>query len=480
MANLTKISNGFSFNSVRKDYVLTISKNRPYWAPIKRSFINIPGIPGAFLDSTETEIRVISIEVTVSAESGKELKKTSEDFAAWLITKESCELIFDDEPDRIYYAVVDGSFDPEEIVSHGFGTITFLCPDPYKYASVESKENFIDSGVANVSGTTKAFPITKVTVKQDTTFLAISNGEKINIIGQPIEVTQQPIVREERKLWNEMGSLTGWLDTTSVEEGKNLGVMSTNGYSFGATNYGTDPGWHGPAKKISIGSSLQDFQVDALIIQKGDKGQVGSVEIALLDASNSFVAKMLMTKRSVNSPANWARLRAGTAANGYDIINNRGANDLAWANFDGILRIGRIGNTWYAYVSKIDSNGKFHTSMWRQWIDSKNISPSAIAQVQVQLWQYGTVPPTRQNIVDLKVYKINSPEDNQLPIIARAGDIVEFDHINDIILRNGEEITKYKQFIGDYFSLNPGANAIVVEPAEAIESTELRWRDGWL
>jgi hypothetical protein len=98
----------------------------------------------------------------------------------------------------------------------------------------------------------------------------------------------------------------------------------------------------------------------------------------------------------------------------------------------------------------------------------------------VQLWQYGTVPATTQRINDLKVFQINSPGSNQIPYVARAGDVVVFDHQNDIIRRNGEDITKEKAFIGEYFPLQKGLNTIFVEPAAAITSSKVRWRPKWL
>jgi predicted phage tail component-like protein len=478
MVDLSKFKNGFTFNSVRKDYILTISKKRPYWAPIKRNYFSIPGVPGALLDSTETDVRVIPVEVNISAETADELRKVSEDFAAWLITEEPKELIFDDEPDRIYYAAVDGSFDSDEIVADGFGMIYFLCLDPYKYGPEESIE-FVDSKSFPVEGSIETNPVIKIDVKQDTTFIAVSNGERLNIVGQPQEVDQQPVNREERKFWDDMGSFTGWTDTTAVEEGVITGTMKTSGYSFYTDAYGSDAGWHGPAKKISIGSSIQDFQVDALIHQSSTSGKAGSVEIALLDANNNFVAKMLMSKRSASSIANWARLRAGSAANGFDILNTRGANDFTWADFDGMLRISRVGNVWTAYVCLIDENGVQHTRAGETWVDSLGIATAAVSQIQVQLWQYGTTPATTQYIADLKVFKINSPGDNQIPILASAGDVIEFDHQSDIIRRNGEDISKHKQFVGEYFPLLPGMNTIVVEPVEAIENTKVIWQPKW-
>jgi predicted phage tail component-like protein len=475
---MLELGNGFTFNSVRKDYVLTIAKKRQYWAPVKRSFLSIPGRPGAYLDTTETDIRTIEVDILVSAESAEDLRKMSEDLADWLITDQPAELIFDDELDRTYYAVIDGTFSPDEIVAHGAGTLTFLCPDPYKYGPEETID-FIDSVSFPIEGTVETLPVIKTTLKADTTFIAVGNGDKINMVGRTADVDQTPTVREERKLWHQMDTLTGWSDTTSVEEGVIAGTMKTTGYSFLTDDYGTGTYWHGPAKKISIGSSVQDFQVDALVHQSGSKGQSGSLEVALLDASNNFVAKMTLTKRSANNPANWARLRAGSITNGQDIMNTRGFNDNTWANFDGMLRISRVGNQWTAYACLIDANGVQHTRAGETWVDSYNTITAPITQVQVQLWQYGTTPTTTQYIADLKVYKINSVADTQVPIIASAGDVIEFDHVNDIIRKNGEDMTKEKAFIGEYFALTKGTNTIVVEPSDAIDNTEVRWRPKW-
>lgn len=134
------LNNGFTFNGVRKDYVMTIGKKRTYWAPIRRDFITVPNRPGALLKDTTTDVRTVEVDIEISAISAEELRKNSEDLADWLLTDDAKELVFDDEPDRVYYAVVDGSFSPSEIVSHGYGTITFVCADPYKYGAEQSEQ----------------------------------------------------------------------------------------------------------------------------------------------------------------------------------------------------------------------------------------------------------------------------------------------------------------------------------------------------
>jgi predicted phage tail component-like protein len=461
------------FNGVSKDY-LTLTKGKiiPTFAPIARNILTVTGRPGGYLQDTSTSVRQLSVPVAIT---GTELQKIKEDLADWLITEQPCELIFPNEPDRVYYAVVDGSLDLDELVDFGEGTITFLCPDPYKYGiekTIENPSNFL------VEGTVETYPTINVEIKQDTTFVAVSDGERINLIGNPAAVEQTPYERETRVLWDQLGALTGWTASTSIEEGINAGTITTNGYEFSASSYGSGTAWHGPALKKSIGATIQDFKIDVLLQQIGSTGQLGGVEIALLGASNEVVAKLQMFKRSTGSGANTARLRAGRYDLGHDIINEFGDQWWVWQNFDGILRLERVGNQWSAYVARID-NGVFNTTRLRMWTDTAGIASAPITQVQVQLWQHGSTPATNQRIKDIKVFRINQ-QSNGIPYVARVGDIIEFNHKDDIIRRNGEDITKTKAFIGEYFPLKKGMNTIVIEPSDSVEKSEVRWRPKWL
>lgn len=131
-------NNNLSFGGVTKPYITAVKKERPVFAPVKRNLLYIPGMPGAHLESTDTEVRIQPVTVWVDSEGYPSLQKLKEDMAAWLIHEKEKELIFEDEADRTYYAAVDGSLDLEELVTAGVGTITFICPDPYKYGEEQT------------------------------------------------------------------------------------------------------------------------------------------------------------------------------------------------------------------------------------------------------------------------------------------------------------------------------------------------------
>ncbi|WP_226085642.1 distal tail protein Dit [Mesobacillus sp. S13] len=470
----------FTFRGIQKPYVtMTRGKKIPAFAPLTRNLFDVEGMPGAYPSSTKTNVRMLEIPIAIIADSMMDLQQMKEDMAEWLVTENPEELIFDAEPNRSYYAYIDGSMDLDEIVEVGEGVLTFLCPDPYKFG-VEKSLDFINAASFHIEGTAETYPTITAEIKADTTFVAVSDGaERLNMIGMPLNVDEVAYEPETRILTDNMASTVGWTDTTSIEEGTKAGTLRSNGYSFVPDSYGTGTKWHGPALKRSLSEPLQDFRLEGILGQIGSAGEVGSVEIAGLDASNNFVFKLLMTKRSANSKAVWARIRAGSAVNGHDIMNEFGAYDWVWQYFYGVLGIQRIGNKWEAYVSKIDENGKRHSSSRKLWTDSTSIATAPVTQIQVQLWQHSTIPVTEQYVTDLKAWRVN-PETAGVPIIAKAGDIVIFDHQNNLITKNGVDITKEKAFIGEYFPLEKGMNDIVIEPVEAIEKSEVRWKPRWL
>src|SRR5690625_1450998 len=136
----------FEFNGVRKEYVEGVSgPGLSPWAPVEREFYEVPSMPGAWMKSKRiVKPRPLPIAVEIQGDSYWDYQKIKEDFALWLLHDEPKPLIRDAESDRIYYAVVDGKFDPEEIVSVGYGTIPFICPDPYKYSDLKELNIVVD------------------------------------------------------------------------------------------------------------------------------------------------------------------------------------------------------------------------------------------------------------------------------------------------------------------------------------------------
>lgn len=475
-------TNSFTFNGERKNYINILrGRERPPWASIQRNLVYTPGRPGAYVTESTVQVRYIRVPIGIEGKDRKDLQKVKEDLAHWLIHEEPKELIFDDEPDRVYLALVEDTVFFDEISNLGEGILTFICPDPFKYSANESYTEFPTAASFEVEGTVETEPIIEVQVKQNTTFVAISDGDKINMVGNYGSVEEQQYEPKERKLWSQCNTLTGWTPSSTVDGGEVSGTLKTDGYYFYADDYGTGSQWHGPAMKTSFGEQLQDFCLESIIdFRANDPKQVGRIVITVLDDLNQTVARMQFWRRSQYANTNYGLFAVGHGAKQKTIYHNTSSKPWVWDDFYGMLRIERIENKWNVYIAQIDRDTKVHHSRdgVTGWIDSELIAANKISQVLVHVSTFSDYPACTQRIDELFVYKLNQQPEG-IPYVARAGDIIEFDHKTKIIRRNGENVTKEKAFIGEYFKLNPGQNTIVVEPSDAVQNVKVRWRNKW-
>src|SRR5690606_15445792 len=176
-------------------------------------------MPGALLSYTDVQVRVITVPVLVKAENISDLQKVKEDMANWLIHDEPKELVFKDEPDRVYYALVDGELELDEIFSTGRGEITFICPDPFKYGSEKVYQTDQDTFIIENEGTAPAKPIFELTAKEPVTFAMISDGERYNMIGRPADVEQEVVNERILKLEERGETLNEWTSQGTAVDG---------------------------------------------------------------------------------------------------------------------------------------------------------------------------------------------------------------------------------------------------------------------
>jgi predicted phage tail component-like protein len=172
----------FTFNGVAKSYVKPLQgSNRVPWAPVERLYQEVPNRPGLHMKKKrKTNPRLLDIPVVIQAEDIEDLQKLKEDFASWLIHDEAKPLVFDDEPDRTYYAVVDGTFDLNEFVNLGQGVIPFVCPDPYKYGS----EKTVNGTTVTNNGTVETNPVITANFSTSSSEYKIEhpNGKYVRVI----------------------------------------------------------------------------------------------------------------------------------------------------------------------------------------------------------------------------------------------------------------------------------------------------------
>ncbi|UOQ85697.1 distal tail protein Dit [Gracilibacillus salinarum] len=470
-----------TFNGIRKDWLyIERGRSKPPFAARKRNLLTVPGYPGGYLASTDIDPLPISQPVGFRIKDDADALTKKDELAEWLLTDKPVPLKFDDEPGRIYYAVVQNTLDDfEKMAVLRRGTIQFICPDPYAYGPEKPFSATSDYFNIKNEGTAEAEPVFEFEVTAPITFLMIQNqlGE-YNMVGKPIDLTkQEPVQEYERLIYNPMNSVTGFTTATRVENSYIQGVMDANGAMI-ATDFGVERSseFYGPAVKTSVSEVLSDFMVDMLVtFDNGNSpGQVGKVELYLYDELENVIAKLAMQDAWAHRSMTNGIIRIGDqTVNNYMIDEN----NAYWNSFYGILRILRKGDYWEAYIAELDENRKHHTRKFTSFKDNEGLfTDKQLAQVGIHIARWGAADEVRTFVHHLSVSKINSLGNNGVPYIADVGDIITFDHTNNgQVYINGEP---YEDSIlgADYFTLKKGDNNLLVMPGSLKTSGSYRER----
>ncbi|MEB9807643.1 phage tail family protein [Bacillus cereus] len=483
----------FSFNGKRNSNVIPLQgKKRPAWAPLERTFLEVPHYPGGRLIRTQTKMRKIIIPVALFYESMEEAEKLKEEIANWLITDQPQELIFDDEKDRTYLALIDESFDPQQLVNLGEGVLTFVCEMPYKLGPTKTVEFEMDGRglIANVQnkGTVHSNPIIEIEITKPNTFLdvwfggvSLSDRDYFRI-GMPLKTVEKPVERNQRLIWDEMATTVGWSKVSSMEDGEPVGEMKSDKYQFYCSDFGTGKGWHGAAVKKSIpGGPVEDFIMQAYVTCKSKKiNEMGRVEIAILDENSKVLSKIAMNDLYWQAEQNF-----GTMVIGYDnkpgktgLIYESGDYPNTWNQYYGRLWIARTGNVWEAYISKfLPGTEKDDSERFARWTDKDNKHMEKAAQIQISIMQWQDVPPVEaMTVSDLKFWKVNLNNQNTPPYIFDVGDKVVIDTENTHVSIEGKNAINIKDIFSNFPVINKGANIIEIMPSD-IGTAKVTYRE---
>lgn len=477
-------TSSFLFNGIRKKFIYCEEDGREHsaFAPVTRNLLTIPGLPGALLESTDTQVRVIRQRVFYKGIAEEDLRKLEEEMSAWILTEQPVPLIFDDEPDRIYYAVVDGSFDIEESLKVGGGTITFVCPDPYKY---DVKENFMPlvnegSSVVN-NGTAETPPTFILNATKATPYIDIIGEDAYMRLGRIPNADDQ--VFEPRTLLFEdpMSTTVGWSKTTfGVDIGTitSDGEIVTDGESFLPQNYGASGSllWHGPAVSKSLASEVSDYVFRFYTRHAVESAmEVGRSNFWLLDVNKKPIARLSLVKGTagrISTPE--IRLLGPNGETQY-VLQKKREEVPKWDDVYSYLEIQKQGNTFTARAARTRGyRGRTEEDFRETFVDKQGLFTRPVAAVSVGFMKYANSPTLNRNrIQDTSAHRLN--QQAGIPNIVQPGDVVEIDHKTNDIRINGET-RLIKTFGSSFFDLKKGVNPLIIEPADAV-TAEIRWRE---
>lgn len=474
---------GISFQEIEKHYATVMEKSRPYRAPRRLNMITVKGRPGGYLSDVETEVLVIVVKFLIDGETAEILRKNAEDFADWLTTKQPQPLVFSDEPDRTYYAITEGSIDPDELVLYGITDVTFICPDPHKYGMTRTHTFTGDIHTITNKGTADAIPIFKATVNQKITNLDLVMLDAYMRIGSPVSVASTPTDSRTLRMSDEMSSLSGWSVASAVDNGHVAGTMRTDGDGFMADTWGAvqlPAQWQGPSMIKGLPQPIQNFNAEILVEQISGLKEAGMLEIYFRDAAGKVVCKVGVSDEWRDTKMNQVKFQLGDIGERVS-LNKTAANPAHWDNYKGMLRVTRSGRKFVAYFSLVDSKGNHTTRASIPFFDSFDDyqTPITTVQVAIRKWPDSDVAATQMKVKKIEVWSVNTPVSNEPVYIAGPGDTIEINHEIGDVLINGEPRIWMKDFGSTFFHFKPGDNYISLSPAYAMNMT-VTWRERYV
>ncbi|MGM0864546.1 MAG: distal tail protein Dit [Bacillota bacterium] len=483
--SIQTVFNGINFDSALSDdegsfTTLTVSGRANLTNRINT--FEVPGMDG-LMESNEhsTREREITVKYKISDNTNEGFRRRTT-LLNGLLGGSKKELAFTDE-DVVYYASLSVNELPEENSNSLIGTLKFLCSDPKKYGPENPIVFSGDSAVINTSGSAESQPVFELEVLAPITFAMIQNQfDEYMMIGRPTSVESTAKEEYTLLLSDAMNTLTGWASATTVTDGYIRGEIETDGASFRPKNFGTAVApekWQGPGLVKSLPEEVQDFEMDCIVQNDNIGWGTGMVEVYLLDTLDRQVARIHLSDSWPGSDRIDGRVQLGyDEYQRFPYITSAPGNIKNWNNFYGLMKLQRRGNRWWFYFAKIVDGKRVYVQQKHYIPPVDGIFKDKIAKIQVVFRIWPNTTATRMNIFNLKIWRINSLAEDEVPIIADVGDKITFDHINEETLINGEDAKRHKDFGASYFTLKKGENQMILYPSGTFNASG-KYRDSY-
>ncbi|WP_404354633.1 distal tail protein Dit [Exiguobacterium aurantiacum] len=476
----------------------------------------IPSKHGEYFTGHRYGLRTVSVDFLVVADGLNSLQAIKKGMAFMLDIDRPAKLIFDDEPDKLLYAVLDGQTSVEEILKEGRGTLTFICHDPFYYATTEKvfQGDASDKLIIDNLGTAPTSPRFELEFPGSCGFVSLVSPSGVIQIGEPSQVDVVPVPDSERLVKTDMESTSGWtINGTSAKTltaGTRIdGTIGVNsgGYALRPSGYGTTTGtgWHGPSLRRSLPqstdgtSSAQYFEVTAFFEFKSNKGgqvvnndvkrdidaeQKGTFEFNIMDEDNNFIAGIRLqdstvyhdmtvpefwvgTKRvwqeSLKKPApkreKFTYKEQGKVKTGYRDVY---ASDVGkWNDMYGVIKIKKFKNRITFDLQKLGSGGKVVARKTQTVYLTSTQNTKKARHIQSWFGKYPNNPVIDAwSLSYVGFTKHNTEEEYDIPNTFKQGDKLVVDCNDSQVYLNGALFMEQVDIGSEFFEVVSGQTEV--------------------
>lgn len=276
---------------------------------------------GAEFINTKYEQKTISIEYQVSNQTASNLAEFRRKTAGMVGKKELGRLIFSDEPNLYYEAILEGEAELSEADFASSGNITFLVPDGVAHSTVEktfsadpNASNVLELTIENTG--TESTPVDyNITNNAENGYIGIVSEHGVIELGNIKEVDGETVKMSETLLnyqnyaaYSKMTNGQGIFFDSSYGKSGTWKETTYDGKSWLDINSaGTGSGWHGAAKTITLPADTNgevgatNFALQAKAwFRPTAMDQLGIMEYAIADTDGAHLMSVRIARYEPN------------------------------------------------------------------------------------------------------------------------------------------------------------------------------------
>lgn len=487
----------FTFNGVTSlSMGLRVDDNfrRDILMPLKQVTQSVPGRDGDYLMKQDRGIRTYPVPVTLVGTSPEDAQAKVRLLAQWLIWPDPAALIFSDEPDKVYYAVLNGNSPLDRLILARQTTLEFVILDPYAYGTEHTNSLSLGNNTIVHDGNAVAYPHMAFALDNPASFIRISHVEqgKFVTVGTVDDVEQTTENPRTTQLLDGCGTITGVWEVNpsghTVDNGIMAGLMATDGNKFSPLiaggGFGSGSTWHGPLLHRHLANPATDFEVTVKFGFDCRTGKTGRIELYLLDDTGTHIGKLEMVDSSTSAVRSQFVGCAGTGTGAYNALKT----SPYWTNMVtnmGIMTVKRVGKLWSWTIGSYNAAKKIMTSRWSwSWTDATGAFDADLDSVDLHIAKYGS----GSNIATLwvttiQVDEINTPSSDTAPQnIFEAGVDIDINMATGSVSYDGQPYMKHLDITSQFFGYDPGNNTIEVATVDGVGLTSATstHTDRWL
>ena len=304
-----------------KELPIMITKvNRNITPSFTNETVSIGSAKGEIFQYNVYKSKQIEISYQIYNRRAEYLVNFRRGLSALIYTDEPKKLIFSDEPNIYYNAILDGEQTLEEEEYKSSGILRFLIPDGVAHSVAQkTAENYGSNQITLENNGTESVPINiKATMKSDNGYIAFTLGDRFYQIGKPEEVDGKHYEESVKLFDDHLYEDKGWLVNQGItppvtSERLQNGVVkyvkeSTNeGYAT-TKDYGSGNSWHGVSLTKIVPKDVNnkypvnwkvayrfDFNTDGAVF----KGvQVGHTSVTMIDEHDDIICSIIFEDTS--------------------------------------------------------------------------------------------------------------------------------------------------------------------------------------